>query len=262
MSAAPVPISPPGHDLAVWAAALEAARHLTFPELRDSLPRAKDPTTLIVLSAHPDDETIGLGRLAYAWGQAVGPVVGVLATAGEACVDGVLERPPGIADRRVAEWRDALDRLGFGDRHVLGLPDGALGEHGDTLVDRLRAVAEAARRPIVLAGTWHADPHPDHRAVGRAVRDVGLALDVPVLEFPVWMTYWSAPASVAAAGQELVIVGHDQDAERARDDALSAYPSQFAPLTPAVTAVVEPAMLNHQRHQLLLMDREPLPEPG
>ena len=39
-----------------------------------------------MVSAHPDDETIGLGRLAYAWAQTVGPVVGVLATAGEACV--------------------------------------------------------------------------------------------------------------------------------------------------------------------------------
>jgi len=252
---APVRISPPGHDLTVWGATLAAARHLCFEELVQDLggPDVVAPT-LIVVSAHPDDETIGLGRLAYAWATTVGPVVGVLATAGEACVDGVLERPPDIALRREAEWHDALDRLGIGQRYVLGLPDGELANHEDTLVARLREIAEDPPRPIVLAGTWHEDPHPDHRAVGRAVRDVGRTLASRVLEFPVWMTYWSAPASVVSAGQELLVVSHDEAAERAREDALQAYPSQLAPLSPAVTAVVEPVMLTHQRHQLLLLD--------
>ena len=250
-------VSPPGHDLAVWAATLQAARHLPFEGLVSRLVGAQEQTTLIVVSAHPDDETLGLGRLVYAWAQTVGPVVGVLATAGEACVDGILDRPPDIAARRVAEWHAALDRLGVGDRHRLGLPDGGLADHDDTLVDELRRIAGMVSGPIVLAGTWHADPHPDHRAVGRAVRAVAGTLDVPVLEFPVWMTYWSAPASVASAGQELLLVGHDAAAERAREEALQAYPSQLEPLSPEVTAVVEPAMLSHLRHQLLLTEAEP-----
>ena len=254
----PVRISPPGHDLTVWAETLEAARHLLFAELVQSLQLPPDtPSTLIVVSAHPDDETIGLGRLAYAWATTVGPVVGVLATAGEACLDGVLERPPGIGERRQAEWHDALDQLGVGERYLVGLPDGELAEHESTLVERLHEVAEDHDHPIVLAGTWHEDPHPDHRAVGRAVRDLGRTRDIPILEYPVWITYWSPPASVVSAGQELLVVSHDEAAERARGNALRAYPSQLAPLSRGVTAVVEPAMLSHQRHQLLLRDPGP-----
>ena len=251
----PLVVTPGGHDLSVWASTLSGARHVSFDVLAAVLSPSR-PSTLIVAGAHPDDETLGLGRLAYAWAEQIGPVTGVLASAGEACVDHVGLRPDGIADRRIEEWHAAVSRLGFTDRHVLGLPDGRVAEHEDALVERLTELTTAAEAtgPVVLAAPWRSDPHPDHRAVGRAAARVAAARSLTLIEFPVWMTYWSTPASVAAAGQELLVVQHDPSADLAQHEATLAFRSQLEPLAPHLTAVVPAAMLAHQRRQLLLVE--------
>jgi LmbE family N-acetylglucosaminyl deacetylase len=251
----PLVVTPGGHDLSVWAPALNEARHVPFTDLAAALSPDR-PCTLLVAGAHPDDETLGLGRLAYAWAEQIGPVTGVLASAGEACVDHVAPRPAGIAARRIEEWNAAVSRLGFTDRHLLGLPDGRVSEHEDALVERLTELATAAGTsgPVVLAAPWRSDPHPDHRAVGRAAARVPAARSVTLIEFPVWMTYWSSPASVAAAGQELLVVQHDPSADLAQREATLAFRSQLQPLAPHLTPVVPAAMLAHQRRQLLLVE--------
>lgn len=250
----PLVVTPGGHELAVWEPTLQAAAHLTFEDLAEGLSPSV-PSTLVVAGAHPDDETLGLGRLAYAWGQQLGPVTGVLATAGEACIDHVLQRPPGIAARRIAEWHTAIDRLGFTDRHLLNLPDGQVAEHQDTVVERLVAIITAAADsgPVVLAAPWRGDPHPDHRAVGRAAARATETCAATLIEFPVWMTYWASPASVAALGHELLVVQHDPAAELAQREATLAFVSQLQPLAPGITPVLPAAMLAHQRRQLLLV---------
>lgn len=254
-------VTPGGHDLSVWAPARAAAPRLGVVDLASTLGVPAGPATLLVAGAHPDDETIGLGRLAHHWAVRVGPTVAVVATAGEACVDHVGPRPSGLAERRVAEWHVALDRLGFGDRSVLDLPDGRVAEHE---TDLAAALGDAAtrHRPAALGAPWRHDPHPDHRAVGRAAARAAEQLGLPLIEFPVWMTYWADPSSVGDAGQALGVVTVDPDDDQAWSDAVDAYESQLEPLGPGLGPVVPAAMLEHQREQLVLLPTTTRPSGG
>ncbi len=249
-------VTPPGHDLDVWAPTLAASPRVAVADLAEALSPGPGPTALVVVGAHPDDETLGLGRLAHLWGRQVGPVTGVTATRGEACVDHVRSRPAGLADRRIREWHQALDRLGFTDRQVLDLPDAQVAVHEDTLVGRLSEILTGQLRtgPTVLAAPWRSDPHPDHRAVGRATARVADSLGLPMVEYGVWMTYWGDPASVGDCGRELVVVVADPEAELACAEATRAFTSQLVDLDPTLTPVLPAAMLAHQAQQLVILD--------
>ncbi len=258
------PVTPAGHGHEVWAATLDSATRVGVDRLATPLGDSRRAvrgaaTELVVVAAHPDDETLGLGRLAHQWARTVGPVTGVLATAGEACVDHVMPRPPEIAARRVAEWHAALDELGFTSRHVLDVPDGQVGAHEPVLtatLSRILADAAADGRAVVLAAPWRHDPHPDHRAAGRAAAAAASAGRAMLWEYPVWMTYWAEPGAVESGGQRLLVVPHDPAADRAHRRACLAFASQLDPLAPGATPVVPLTMLSHQRQQLLIVDHD------
>ncbi|WP_300014205.1 PIG-L family deacetylase [Pseudonocardia sp.] len=131
----PLPITTPGE----WAEAL-AQRP----------PRPLDPGSLgrvVVVSAHPDDETLAVGGLMRAVHAAGGEVELVVATDGEAAFPELDSR--GRADlRRVRrrELDDALRVLGLGSVrvHRLGMPDSAL--DADALAGTLAPCSTAPTR--------------------------------------------------------------------------------------------------------------------
>lgn len=248
-------VTPGGHDVAVWAELIGAAPRVTVSEVVRRLvdhPRA----TLLVAGAHPDDETIGLGRFAAQWAVSVGHVSGILATAGEACFDHVIPRPPELSALRLREWRNATSRLGFDELIALGIPDGAVHQYRYRLRLELRGLVERRRSAgerVVLAAPWRHDPHPDHQAVGYAAAQVAQELVVPLIEYGVWMTYWGEPGGVAADGRELVVVAPEPRADTAFDQACAQFDSQFLPFTANLTPVVPAAMMAHHTQQLLVM---------
>ena len=213
---------------------------------------------VVVLAAHPDDETLGLGRLVHAWSRRAG-VVGLLASRGEACVDHVLPRPDGLGARREAEWRTATARLGFADLHVLGLPDGRLAEHEDAVQEALATLIDptSERGAVVLAAPWRLDPHPDHRAVGRAAARAAAEVGVPLLEYPVWATFWSEPTALDGARGRLVVVDHDRSDESAYAEALAAFASQLEPLAADLGPVLPAEMVIHHDRQLVVLPDRP-----
>jgi LmbE family N-acetylglucosaminyl deacetylase len=248
-------VTPGGHDLNHWADVRAGAERWDLPDLLDRLAVGQG-AALVVLAAHPDDEALGLGRLMHAWSRRVGPVVAIVSTAGEACVDHVAVRPPGLAERRLSEWRAATEVLGADRQHVLGLPDGKLADHEASLVVELDAAVERLGQltsEIVLAAPWRRDPHPDHRAVGRATEVVAERRRLPMVAFGVWMTYWSDPAEVAADGRKLVVLTTDRDDDEAHRRACAAFVSQLEPLAPGLSPVVPSGMLAHHHQQLLVL---------
>ena len=251
---APIRVTPDGHGLNVWAARISGAETLTLATLLGRLGPRLDSATLLVLAAHPDDETLGCGRLAHTWSRRHA-VHAMVATAGEACVDHVTARPPDLAERRLREWHAALDTLGVRGRTCLGLPDGQVGEHHDDLAERLRIwLDEQPDGPVVLAAPWRHDPHPDHRACGRVAASVAAERGLPLLEFPVWMSYWADPDSPEAASMSLVRISTDLAADLAHRRAAAAFVTQLRPLDDGLGPVVPPGMLRHHSQQLLIIN--------
>lgn len=252
-----IEVTPAGHDLARWADERPRAERLDLDGVLDRLGIGhRTGVPLVVLAAHPDDETLGLGRLIHRWGRTLGPVCAIVATAGEACFDHVGERPVDLATRRLAEWQQAMAIIGVTHTEALGLPDGGLTGVEPTLVSALETVIGSLpvdRQRMVLACPWRGDPHPDHRAVGRAAGALAERHGWPVLEFAVWMTYWSDPADLAADQRRLGVLVTDDADEEAHRRGCAAFATQLQPLAPALGPVVPPAMLAHHHEQLLVL---------
>jgi LmbE family N-acetylglucosaminyl deacetylase len=147
------------------------------------------PSVLVVV-AHPDDETFGLGAVLDRMA-ASGTAVHILCfTRGEAST--LNESGADLRSAREQELRQASDELGAASCMLLDYPDGRL----------------AAAPPGDLAGhisglavRWHAHGllvfdetgitgHPDHQAATRAAVAAAAAAGLPVLA-------WTLPAAIA-----------------------------------------------------------------
>ena len=216
-----------------WARRLDAAR----PVLPADAVGVAAGDRLLVVVAHPDDETLALGGTLAELSAAGVHVQVVSLTSGEAALDHVGERVEDLAVRRGEELQRAGEALGLAGCTALDLPDSRLADHPD----RVRAAVRAAvdeHRPDRVATLWHADPHPDHRAVARAVLDV--CGPDRVEEFLLWTVHWTDPADVPG---DVVPVARGEAARRARRTALEGYRTQVEPLAPHLGPVLPPAVV-------------------
>ena len=116
---------------AAWAAAIE--RH-AVPPMRPH------PGRVLVVAAHPDDETLGAGGFLHATRAAGAQIELVVATDGEAAF-GAPDAELGRV--RWAELAAALEDIGLGDIavHRLGFPDSDLAHRIDDLSRNPRTVS-------------------------------------------------------------------------------------------------------------------------
>jgi LmbE family N-acetylglucosaminyl deacetylase len=148
---------------------------------------------ILVVAPHPDDEVFGTGGFLQA-AHAMGiPVEFVSVSDGEASHPGA---EPGFTSalraRRRSETSLALQRLGWPLPTVtrLGLPDGQVTLHLDSLVARLCELLRP--EDLCLAPWWH-DGHPDHDACGRAARIAVRSTKAQLLGYLVWAWHWCDP---------------------------------------------------------------------
>ena len=150
---------------------------------------------VLVVSAHPDDETLGVGALVADLADAGATVDVLVATDGERSHpvgDGRARAALGAARRR--EVGLAVAGLAPGARVThLGMPDGELDQHEPALVERLLGRIDA--RSLVLA-PWVADGHADHDALGRACAAAVSLAGAAIAHFPVWLWHWGAPEAL------------------------------------------------------------------
>lgn len=226
----PVPWEP-------WVAALSVAPSPT-PVTADA--------RLVVVSAHPDDETIGAGRLLSLH---AGEILAVSLSRGEHCFASSDVDPNDLGFTRLAEWRVAVAELGCRTHESREYwPDGVLGQHVAAISDFL---AEIVRPADVLVATWRHDPHPDHVAVGWAAAAVAESRHLQLVEYPVWAPYWMSPEDVRDTGDMLIPVRTSDAASAARERALRHYTSQLEPFRPRWAPVVPAELVLRHPEQLI-----------
>lgn len=166
----------------------------------------RNPPTLLVTVAHPDDESFGCGSLiALAAAQGM-RVVLCCATRGEAGEDarGRTDDPAALATIREAELRSAAAHLGVAEIVVLDFADS--GWDGPpppgALIDRLaeataavHTIIEQHRPSIVLTmDPGGSDGHRDHALIGAATTT---AFESAV-DWPASLYHWCLPRSLMA----------------------------------------------------------------
>lgn len=243
-------VTPPGRGAEAWRATIDAAPTIEVAEVGGAMTSFR---RLVALSAHPDDETIGAGRLIAGWARQQGMVLAITLTAGEACLDHLEVTVPELAKRRLMEWRAAVTVLGAQPGSCWGFGDGRVGLVVQEAADRL---ARGLGTDDLLLAPWRHDPHPDHAAAGEIARRAAERSGASIVEYPVWMTYWSDPSELERTGYQLLRINTDAAADSCREQALAQYISQQQPLRPGLSPVVPPAMLKHHDRQLILRPRE------
>ena len=209
-----------GTDEAVWSARAAAMR---FPPL-DVMELAE--RSVLVIAAHPDDETLAVGGLLALLAAFRAQVRFVWASDGEAshsrASTSIRAAIPAV---RRAEADAALATLGLGEapRTRLGLPDSKLADREDELARRLAVLADP--NDVILA-PWSGDGHPDHEACGRAAR----RLNKVVVEYPVWAWHWATPEDPRIPWERARRIDLSPAVLRHKYDALSCFQSQTEPL--------------------------------
>ncbi|ROQ36538.1 LmbE family N-acetylglucosaminyl deacetylase [Frondihabitans sp. PhB188] len=207
--------SDPGTANSDWAQELRltAAPPLTPPA---DLP-------LVVLAAHPDDETLGAGGLLHGAAAAGRPVTVVLVTDGRAS-----HASDSIAAVRAAEFDAALAALGVVGSHSLGYPDGTVREARDAVLADVAAILRPLPRAQLVA-PWRGDGHRDHRVLGEVAAELADARGDVLWEYPIWLWHWGSPAHPDVPWDRLGRLPLAPAAQAAKRDALDAYGSQTTP---------------------------------
>ncbi len=154
----------------------------TFGVIRLPLRIPATPGRLLVLSPHPDDETLAAGGLLHDLTSIGWRTMVVVATDGAASHPGVDE----LTNVRAAECTHACEALGLScPPKFVGLPDGQLARHVANLAAVLTPMLFEAD---VVVGPRMDDGHSDHRAAAMALRLALGALRHPPLkwDFGVW----------------------------------------------------------------------------
>ncbi len=214
----------PGTDAEEWAAHLRVA---TLPSL------GLDPSELehvVVVAAHPDDESLGAGGLLSRAARSDLRVTVVVATDGEkshpASPTHSAER---LATLRRAEVCRAVSILGSEiSVELMGQPDGRLAEHEQELLLRLVALVGDGRHTLLIA-PWRHDGHPDHEAAGRVSAATAARTGARLLEYPVWFWHWGEPAD--APWDRLRTLALDPVDLAAKASAQLVHRSQIQPLS-------------------------------
>lgn len=232
----------PGTPEAAWAGLLDRVPPLPPPD-RDG--------HLVVLAAHPDDETLGAGGLIATAAASGAAVTVVVASDGEAShPSSPTRRPDELAAQRRREVYAAVSALAPQARlELLGLPDGQLSEHQDELAEALESITPP---PTHLVTPWSGDRHPDHAACAAAGAQVAAHLEAWHWQYPIWAWHWARPDDPALPADRLGGVRLDEAAIKAKAAALDCHTSQHRPLSDAEgdEPILGPGMLAHFRRDV------------
>ena len=202
-----------------------------------------DPSRLVVVAPHPDDEILMCGGLLALRAERGLPSLVVGVTNGEAshgtdddraCAD--------LAILRIRESYAGLVALGLPNTSVvrLSFPDGKAGNMIFAITMKLFALL---RPNDVIVTTWSLDGHPDHEAVCEAARQAAIKVGCGLLEAPVWMWHWASPDEWCVPWNRLIALELPERTLLAKKDALLHHRSQLEMREGGVDAVLVPSIV-------------------
>lgn len=203
-------------------------------------------THLVVVVAHPDDESLCAGGLIHDAGRGQLRQTVIVASEGESShPDSPTHSPERLARQRRAEVSKAVRTLDpRAELILLRLPDGRLGEYVDEIADQVRRVVAPDGPRALVISTWVDDGHPDHEAVGTACATAAEDVGARHLQAPIWAWEW-APEGIPR--QLLVEHRLSASARASKRAAIDSHRSQVAPLSdaPGDEAVVTVVLQEH-----------------
>lgn len=191
-----------------------------------------DVDRLVVLAAHPGDETLGAGGLvaqAAAAGIAADIVVVTDGEGSHPALDGALRR-------RLEVTHAVNDLAPSATLSFWGFPAGGVRDHTDEIRRRVQVLlAGSDARTVLLAAPWEGDGHADHRALGEVAGDVRSGA-IRVVSYPIWLWHWGDPAEIDGSGWHMIELSSESRVAKQR--AIERHATQ-------VTALAgEPSMLH------------------
>ncbi|KAA9107705.1 bifunctional PIG-L family deacetylase/class I SAM-dependent methyltransferase [Microbacterium rhizomatis] len=208
-------------------------------------------TALVVVAAHPDDETLGAAGLMRAVAEAGGRVTVVIATDGERSHPASPTHSPAVlAEIRRREVAAAVAVVApAAEIRFLGIGDGTLRQNAarlrDAVADILDSSAPDARTGTVVVAPWSGDGHADHSAAAQACAEVCAGRGITHLGYPIWLWHWGSRDDVPWA--DAFALPLSAEARTAKRRSIALHTSQIAPLSDAVgdEAVVHDGMRAH-----------------
>ncbi|MDY7556037.1 bifunctional PIG-L family deacetylase/class I SAM-dependent methyltransferase [Cryobacterium sp. 10C3] len=172
-----------------------------------------DLARLIIVAAHPDDETLGAGGLLSGATRRGIPVDVLVLSDGEASHPESPTHSQGRLSRvRRTEVTDAVAHLAPSARlHFAGLPDGDLERNREAAARALASVlgppssgaetiTEGSAAGTWIVAPWRADGHPDHALAGDVAAAGAAWSGARLLEVPIWAWHWATTGRGMAAG--------------------------------------------------------------
>ena len=204
----------------------------------------RDFEQVVVVAAHPDDESLGAGGLLAAATRLGLATAVLIATLGERShPDSPTHGPADLRRIRRAEVFAALGAVAPDTLvRIVGFPDGELSSSSHRLTDAIGALIRGPHTLVVAP--WRGDGHPDHHAAGRAAADAAKAIGATLLEYPIWAWHWAQPGDLPS---HLTRLDLNTAEVAAKTVAVASHRSQTEPLSdlPGDEPIVPPAFAAH-----------------
>ncbi|MET4780070.1 PIG-L family deacetylase [Glaciihabitans sp. UYNi722] len=233
-----------GTSAEIWNA--DARRH-RLPELR-----LEGIDELIVIAAHPDDETLGAGGLIAECSIIGIPIHVVVVTDGAGShPHSTTVTPVGLAVRRRRETTNAVRRLApAAVVTFLDFGDGTIRENREQVRIEVDCIVAKASQNALLVAPWRGDGHRDHRILGEVTAEANAGRGIRFLEYPIWLWHWSSPELDSTPWKQFSALRMSESTLAAKNAAIRLHESQVAPLSaaPGDEAVLDSQFLRNFEH--------------
>ena len=194
-----------------WETGLGHAPRLILPEAE-----------VLVVSPHPDDETLGAGGLIHTAATRAHRVSLLSVTDGESAYPDW----EGLNEIRRCEINRALSVLSPSplNHKQLEIPDGQVSSHRSRLY---QAIDEMASPTTLLVAPYELDGHPDHEVTGNVCLEIARRRHLVIWRYPIWAWHHSSPEELG--GQRWGRFWLDSETRRVKDLAIDCFESQLRP---------------------------------